>query len=217
MGRNIIDNPILKSDLNKMLNYMRNSSNGLQNFDSIKSKSIVSRGLEFDKFKLLDLTLTYLWRVHGIDYYGLRDLGAYDRSKNMRAIRSDKIMIEKFSVRMEITPQEISRTWKNRILRGDDIDNFAKTDLIAQNLDEFIQRHIKKVSATVWACMLAPLDPTAKKCKIFQSPDFVIKHIKAKHENDLLQARVKIENYYYKENYINSRKKKSNELKDMER
>jgi hypothetical protein len=212
--RNIVDNPILKSDLNKTLNHERNLSNGLQNFDSIKSKPINTRGLEFDKCKLLDLTLTYLWRVHGIDYYGLRDLGAYDRSKNMRAIRSDETEKEINFIKMEFTAKEIIKTWKKRISTGDDIDKLANKDLIAQYLDEFIYRHIKKESDTVWACMLPPLDPTAKKCKIFQSPDFVVMHIKAKHETEVTRVRKKIEDHFYKENYKNA--KKENAFKNME-
>merc|ERR1712046_289095 len=36
---------------------------------------------------LSDIVLVYLWQVHGIDFYGLRDLGAYDRYQNKRTIR----------------------------------------------------------------------------------------------------------------------------------
>jgi hypothetical protein len=40
-----------------------------------------------EQHRMLDLTLTYLWRVHGIDYYGIRDLGTYERSKMKRTLR----------------------------------------------------------------------------------------------------------------------------------
>merc|ERR1711974_520267 len=47
-----------------------------------------------------------------------------------------------------------------------------------------------------------------------QSPDFVVKHIKAKHEIEVTCVRKNIENHFYKENYENLRKQKA--YKNME-
>jgi len=82
---------------------------------------------------------------------------------------------------------------KKRIYTDNAITKLIKIGLITNRLQKFIDHHIDQYRNTVWMCLFTPGNILTKKCKIFKSHDFVVKHICCKHKKELISTQKNIE------------------------
>eukprot|EP00210_Caulerpa_lentillifera_P009433 g8994.t1 len=96
--------------------------------------------------KKLDLQLTYLWKVHMVDYYSGHELNDKEyESTKCRMIRppktqesdeeTDKKMLEELSVR-------VNTFWMERVKNGDPLELKAQRDRIEQSIEDFVESQI---------------------------------------------------------------------------
>lgn len=142
----------------------------------------------------LDLVLTWLWRVHGVDYYAGREMLKDDEwarrlttSRTLRGPRPeegeelDDARAKKDTGRLAATVDE---RWANRIKEGDPVLRGCMRDEIVKRVDAWVEAQIFKQSDNKWGNKLSS--------KFFLEKKFVVKHIRNKHAEKLEVAKAEI-------------------------
>lgn len=162
---------------------------------------IIIRGLTSVKglegTELLDTLLTYLWRIHGVDYYGLAET---NEAKGLRHVRVDGKASDATSNGAE-WESKVDSHWQDRLKGKDPLEVMAakeKLDAVAaEALDPYVRKIRDEKYGWKYGC-------GAKGCtKLFHASEFVHKHLKLKHPDLSVDLTTKVREDLYFQNYMN--------------
>ncbi|CAI0397314.1 unnamed protein product [Linum tenue] len=162
---------------------------------------IIIRGLASVKglegIELLDTLLTYLWRIHGVDYYGMLETS---EPKGLRHIRAEGKTSDTGSGGPE-WEKKLDSCWQERLRGQDPLEiRTAKEKIDAaavESLDPYVRKIRDEKYGWKYGC-------GAKGCtKLFHAAEFVHKHLKLKHTEVILELTSKVREELYFENYMN--------------
>ncbi|CAK9262239.1 unnamed protein product [Sphagnum jensenii] len=163
----------------------------------VRSGNHQVKGLE--GIELLDVMLTYMWRVHSVDYYGMVELKEPPRRlRHIRGTVDPKNGGE--DPGFGEWEKKLESTWQTRLQSGDLIEKMlgrVKLDSAANEaLDPFVRKIRDEKYGWKYGC-------GAKGCtKLFHGPEFVHKHLKLKHSDLVSDAVAKVREELYFQNYM---------------
>lgn len=197
----------LDSEKDIMENILLTGDHGKSNVDKSYVRSIapvvIVQGLNTVKglegVELLDTLLTYLWRVHGVDYYGMSEMKHAKGFRHVRAENKSDSMAENISA--ADWEKKLDSFWEERLMNGQDpLVVLTAMDKIEAALVEVLECYVRKMrdEKCVWKYGCG-----AKGCeKLFHAPEYVHKHLNLKHP-DLVSTLVsRVENDIYFQNYM---------------
>lgn len=162
---------------------------------------VIVRGLTSVKglegIELLDTLITYLWRIHGVDYYGLVETSD---PKGLRHVRIDGKNSDGPSSGVEWEKKLDSR-WQERLKGQDPLELMTAKEKIdaaaVEGLDPFVRKIRDEKYGWKYGC-------GAKGCtKLFHAAEFVHKHLKLKHPELVMELTSKVREDLYFQNYMN--------------
>ncbi|XP_044952791.1 serrate RNA effector molecule-like [Hordeum vulgare subsp. vulgare] len=164
---------------------------------------VIVRGLTtvkgLDGVELLDTLLTYLWRVHGVDYYGM----AERRDANgFRHVRADNKIADAFNISAADWEKKLDSFWHERLVNGEDplvvLTAKDKTDAATvEALAPYVKKILDQNYGYKYRC-------GAMGCaKVFHAPEFVHKHLKLKHPDLVSVLTLRVQDDIYFQNYMN--------------
>ncbi|KAL8531061.1 hypothetical protein ACS0TY_007900 [Phlomoides rotata] len=191
--KGIEDNVLWRADNDRM---NRDKSHG-----SSSGPVIIIRGPSTIKglegVELLDTLLTYLWRIHGVDYYGLVESS---EAKGLRHIRSDDKVFNTVGNANELE-NKLDSHWKARLKGSDPLEVMTAKEKIDATAAEALDPHVRKIRDEKYGWKYGC---GAKGCtKLFHAAEFVQKHLKLKHPELVMELTSKLREELYFENYMN--------------
>ncbi|KAG0531710.1 hypothetical protein BDA96_04G045700 [Sorghum bicolor] len=198
----------LDSEKGIMENILLTGDHGKSNVDKScgRSKTPVAiiRGFNTVKglegVELLDTLLTYLWRVHGVDYYGMSEMKHAKGFRHVRAENKSDSMAEYISA--ADWEKKLDSFWEERLMNGEDpLVVLTAMDKIEAALVEVLERYVRKMrdENCIWKYFCG-----AKGCeKLFHAPEYVHKHLNLKHPDLVSTLASRVENDIYFQNYMN--------------
>ncbi|XP_051195131.1 serrate RNA effector molecule isoform X2 [Lolium perenne] len=152
-----------------------------------------------DGVELLDTLLTYLWRIHGVDYYGMSER---EDANGFRHVRADKKTASAFDISAADWEKQLDSFWHERLVNGDDpLVVLTANDKIYAATLETLELHVKKIMDENRGCKYGC---GAKGCgKVFHAPEFVQKHLKLKHPDLVSVLTSGVQDDIYCQNYMN--------------
>ncbi|KAG6432734.1 hypothetical protein SASPL_104320 [Salvia splendens] len=191
--KGIDENILSRSDNDRM---SRDKSHG-----SSSGPVIIIRGLNTIKglegTELLDTLLTYLWRIHGVDYYGLVET---NEAKGLRHIRAEGKDPDAIGNGNEWEKKLDSR-WEERLKNFDPLEVMAAKEKIDAAALEALDPHVRKIRDEKYGWKYGC---GAKGCtKLFHAAEFVHKHLKLKHPEVVMEQTSKVREELYFQNYMN--------------
>jgi hypothetical protein len=159
---------------------------------------IIIRGLNSVKglegIELLDTLVTYLWRVHGLDYYGQVETA---EPKGLRHVRIEGKSNDSNGNEWE---KKIDERWEERLSSQDPLEIMAAKDKIdavaVEGLDPYVRKIRDEKYGWKYGC-------GAKGCtKLFHAAEFVHKHLKLKHPELIMELTAKVREDLYFQNYM---------------
>ncbi|CAN6442974.1 unnamed protein product [Victoria cruziana] len=164
---------------------------------------VIIRGLSTVKglegVELLDTLLTYLWRVHGLDYYGMTET---NEPKGLRHVRGESKSYDGANVSSAMEWEtKLDTLWQRRLEGQDPLEAMTAKDKIdaaaIEALDPFVRKIRDEKYGWKYGC-------GAKGCsKLFHAAEFVHKHLKLKHSDLVMELTSKIREDLYFQNYMN--------------
>ena len=162
---------------------------------------VIVRGLTSVKglegIELLDTVITYLWRVHGVDYYGMIET---NEAKGLRHVRPDgknHAESNESSVEWE---KKLDSFWKERLEGQDPLEVMTAKDKIDAAAAEALDPHVRKIRDEKYGWKYGC---GAKGCtKLFHASEFVHKHLKLKHPELVVELTAKVRDDLYFQNYM---------------
>ncbi|XAR60254.1 hypothetical protein NMG60_11033538 [Bertholletia excelsa] len=185
-------------------NILSRSDNDRMNRDKSHSGStgpvIIVRGLTSVKglegIELLDTLITYLWRVHGVDYYGLVETS---EPKGLRHIRVDGKSSEGPSNGDE-WEKKVDTHWQGRLNGQDPLELMTAKEKIDAAAIEALDPYVRKIRDEKYGWKYGC---GAKGCtKLFHAAEFVHKHLKLKHPDLVMELTSKVREDLYYQNYM---------------
>ncbi|XP_015689645.2 serrate RNA effector molecule-like isoform X2 [Oryza brachyantha] len=164
---------------------------------------VIVRGLTTVKglegLELLDTLLTYLWRVHGVDYYGMSES---KNAKGLRHVRADKKSTNTSRSSSADWEKKLDSFWQERLTTGKDpLVALTAKDKIDASADKNLESYVTKVKDDKYGWKYGC---GAKGCiKIFHAPEFVLKHLNLKHLDLVSKLTLKVQDDIYFQNYMN--------------
>ncbi|XP_057548427.1 serrate RNA effector molecule-like [Amaranthus tricolor] len=191
--KGIEDNILSKDDTDKM-NRERSHSGSIGPVIIIRGLTSV-KGLE--GVELLDTLVTYLWRVHGVDYYGMIETA---EPKGLRHVRAEGKNSDASSNAVE-WEKKLDSYWQDRLQTQDPLEVMTAKEKIdaaaAEALDPFVRKIRDEKYGWKYGC-------GAKGCtKLFHAAEYVHKHLKLKHPELLMELTSKVREDIYFQNYMN--------------
>ncbi|XP_057953747.1 serrate RNA effector molecule isoform X2 [Malania oleifera] len=162
---------------------------------------IIIRGLTSVKglegIELLDTLITYLWRIHGLDYYGMVERS---EAKGPRHVR-----IEGKSSDVTIDGAEwekkLDSHWLDRLKGQDPLEIMTAKEKIDAAAVDVLDPYIRKIRDEKYGWKYGC---GAKGCtKLFHAAEFVHKHLKLKHPDLVMELTSKVRDDLYFQNYMN--------------
>ncbi|KAK3205514.1 hypothetical protein Dsin_019560 [Dipteronia sinensis] len=162
---------------------------------------IIIRGLNSVKglegVELLDTLITYLWRIHGVDYYGMVETS---EAKGLRHVRAEGKSSDMASNGAEWEKKLDSR-WQERLRSQDPLEIMTAKEKIdataVDSIDPFVRKIRDEKYGWKYGC-------GAKGCtKLFHAAEFVHKHLKLKHPELVMELTAKVREELYYQNYMN--------------
>ncbi|XP_059300252.1 serrate RNA effector molecule-like isoform X1 [Lycium ferocissimum] len=162
---------------------------------------IIIRGLTSVKglegTELLDTLLTYLWRIHGVDYYGMTET---NEAKGLRHVRVEGKVSNVITNGAE-WEKKLDAHWQGRLKGQDPLELMTakeKIDAAAiKGLDPYVRKIRDEKYGWKYGC-------GAKGCtKLFHATEFVHKHLKLKHLDLVMELTSKVREDLYFQNYMN--------------
>ncbi|XP_030961164.1 serrate RNA effector molecule [Quercus lobata] len=162
---------------------------------------IIIRGLNSVKglegVELLDTLITYLWRIHGLDYYGMIETS---EAKGLRHVRVEG----KTSVTNTDGAEwenKLDSRWQERLRGQDPLEVMTAKEKIDTAAVEFLDPYVRKIRDEKYGWKYGC---GAKGCtKLFHASEFVHKHLKLKHPELLTELTSKVREELYFQNYMN--------------
>ncbi|XP_002968914.2 serrate RNA effector molecule isoform X1 [Selaginella moellendorffii] len=152
------------------------------------------KGLE--GIELLDVMLTYLWRVHGLDYYGMMELR--ELPKGFRHLRGEEKAGDD-NARAE-WEKKLDSTWQARLQGQDPVEAMLGKDKSEASMSEALEPYVRKIRDEKYGWKYGCL---ATGCsKLFHGPEFVHKHLKLKHPEIVNESMAKLRRELYYQNYM---------------
>ncbi|XP_057451459.1 serrate RNA effector molecule-like isoform X2 [Lotus japonicus] len=163
---------------------------------------VIIRGLASVKglegVELLDTLITYLWRIHGIDYYGMVET---NEAKGFRHVRPDGTGHEEASKSGPEWEKKLDSFWQGRLNGQDPLDVMTAKEKIDAAATDFLDPHVRKIRDEKYGWKYGC---GAKGCtKLFHASEFVHKHLKLKHPELLMELTAKLREDLYFQNYMN--------------
>ncbi|KAK9755778.1 hypothetical protein RND81_01G049900 [Saponaria officinalis] len=191
--KGIEDNILSKDDTDKM-SRERSHSGSVGPVIIIRGLTSV-KGLEGTE--LLDTLVTYLWRVHGVDYYGMIETA---EPKGLRHVRAEG---KNHDVSSHATEWEkkLDSHWQDRLHSLDPLETMTAKEKIdaaaVEALDPFVRKIRDEKYGWKYGC-------GAKGCtKLFHASEYVQKHLKLKHPELVMELTSKVREDIYFQNYMN--------------
>nr|GMD14568.1 Serrate RNA effector molecule [Ipomoea batatas] len=190
--KGIEDNILSRSD-NERGN--RDKSHGGSSGPVIIVRGLTSvKGLE--GIELLDTLLTYLWRIHGVDYYGMTET---NEAKGLRHVRVDGKTSDASNNGAD-WETKLDSHWQERLKGQDPLEIMTAKEKIdaaaVEGLDPYVRKIRDEKYGWKYGC-------GAKGCtKLFHAAEFVHKHLKLKHPELVLELTSKVRDDLYFENYM---------------
>ena len=190
--KGIEDNILSKDDTDKM-NRERSHSGSIGPVIIIRGLTSV-KGLE--GVELLDTLVTYLWRVHGVDYYGTIEIA---EPKGLRHVRAEGKSSDASSNAVE-WEKKVDSYWQNRMQTQDPLEVMTAKEKIdaaaVEALDPFVRKIRDEKYGWKYGC-------GAKGCtKLFHAAEYVHKHLKLKHVELVMELTSKVREDLYFQNYM---------------
>ncbi|KAI0518849.1 hypothetical protein KFK09_006285 [Dendrobium nobile] len=168
---------------------------------------IIIRGLTTVKglegAELLDTLITYLWRVHGIDYYGMSET---NEGKGLRHVRADSKTFDGSNVPGSGADweQKLDSFWKERLMGRDPLEIMTGKEKIDAAAVEALDPYVRKIRDEKYGWKYGC---GAKGCtKLFHAAEFVHKHLRLKHPELVMELTSKVREDLYFQNYMNDPK-----------
>uniref|UniRef100_A0ACD5V624 Uncharacterized protein n=1 Tax=Avena sativa TaxID=4498 RepID=A0ACD5V624_AVESA len=164
---------------------------------------VIIRGLTtvkgLDGVELLDTLLTYLWRIHGVDYYGMSEM---EDPEGFRHVRADKKTASAFNISAADWEKKLDSFWHERLVNGEDpLVVLTANDKIDAATLETLDPYVQKIKDENYGCKYGC---GAKGCaKVFHAPEFVHKHLKLKHPDLVSVLTLRVQDDIYCQNYMN--------------
>lgn len=160
----------------------------------IRGSSAV-KGLE--GAELLDTLVTYLWRIHGVDYYGMSET---NEPKGLRHVKADSRTFNGASSNAAEWEKKLDSFWQDRIQGQDPMEILKAKDKIDAAASEVLDPHVRKIRDEKYGWKYGC---GAKGCtKLFHAPEFVQKHLKLKHADLVRELTSKVRENIYFDNYM---------------
>ncbi|CAF2281830.1 hypothetical protein HID58_015608 [Brassica napus] len=160
---------------------------------------IIIRGLTSVKglegVELLDTLITYLWRVHGVDYYGKLETS---EAKGLRHVRAEG---KGSDAKGDEGEDKFDSHWQQRLKGQDPLEVMAAKEKLDAAAIEALDPHVRKIRDEKYGWKYGC---GAKGCtKLFHAAEFVHKHLKLKHAELIVDMTVKVREELYFQNYMN--------------
>ncbi|KAI3450099.1 hypothetical protein Pfo_006764 [Paulownia fortunei] len=193
LEKGIEDNILCRADNDRM---SRDKSHGSSSGPVIIIRgSTTIKGLE--GIELLDTLLTYLWRIHGVDYYGLVES---NEAKGLRHVRVDGKNSNAIGNANE-WENKLDSHWQERLKGSDPLEAMTAKEKIDAAAAEALDPHVRKIRDEKYGWKYGC---GAKGCtKLFHAAEFVHKHLKLKHPEVVMELTSKVREELYFENYMN--------------
>ncbi|AQK51362.1 serrate RNA effector molecule [Zea mays] len=157
------------------------------------------KGLEGTE--LLDTLVTYLWRIHGVDYYGMSET---NEPKGLRHVKADARTYNGASSSATEWENKLDSFWQDRIQGQDPLEILKAKEKIDGAATEVLDPYVRKIRDEKYGWKYGC---GAKGCtKLFHAAEFVQKHIKLKHTDLVVDLTSKAREDIYFENYMNDPK-----------
>lgn len=191
--KRIGDNILCSSDHNKTDDKPHNGSVG---------PTVIIRGLASVKglegVELLDTLITYLWRIHGVDYYGMIET---NEAKGFRHVRPERTGHEETGKSGSEWEKKLDSFWQGRLNGQDPLEVMAAKEKIDAAAIEVLDPYVRKIRDEKYGWKYGC---GAKGCtKLFHAAEFVYKHLKLKHPELALEQTLKLREDLYTQNYMN--------------
>ncbi|XP_073054841.1 LOW QUALITY PROTEIN: serrate RNA effector molecule-like [Primulina eburnea] len=188
--KGIEDNVLCRADNDRMSRDKTHSSSS--------GPVIIIRGLSTIKglegIELLDTLLTYLWRIHGLDYYGLIES---NEAKGLRHVRIDGKNADANGKDWE---SKLDSHWQERLKSLDLLEIMTAKEKIDVAATEALDPHVRKIRDEKYGWKYGC---GAKGCtKLFHAAEFVHKHLKLKHPEVVMELTSKVREELYFQNYM---------------
>ncbi|OWM69080.1 serrate RNA effector molecule [Punica granatum] len=191
--KGIDDNILGGSDNDKM---SRDKSHGGSSGPVIIIRGLTSvKGLE--GAELLDTLITYLWRIHGLDYYGMTETS---EPKGLRHIRPEGKGPDAAGNGPE-WEKKLDVRWQERLKSQDPLEIMTAKEKIEAAAVEVLDPYVRKIRDEKYGWKYGC---GAKGCtKLFHAAEFVHKHLKLKHPELVMEVTAKVREELYFQNYMN--------------
>ncbi|XP_041990629.1 serrate RNA effector molecule-like isoform X1 [Salvia splendens] len=191
--KGIEENILSRSDNDRM---SRDKSHG-----SSSGPVVIVRGLNTIKglegVELLDTLLTYLWRIHGVDYYGLFETNEPKGLRHIRVERKDPDGIGNGNE----WEKKLDSHWEERLKNLDPLEVMTAKEKIDAAAVDALDPHVRKIRDEKYGWKYGC---GAKGCtKLFHAAEFVHKHLKLKHPEVVMEVTSKVREELYFQNYMN--------------
>ncbi|CAI6000520.1 unnamed protein product, partial [Closterium sp. NIES-65] len=157
---------------------------------------------------LLDAVLTYLWRVHGADYYGGTELRGLP--KGLRHVRADEGGEGKgegagggeAGEGFEAWARRVDEKWRVRVgAEGEDpVVALVGKARVEARMGGAMEGMVRKIKDDKYGWKYGCSAPGCS--KLFHGPEFVIKHLKLKHPEQVAEQTNRVKEEVYEENYM---------------
>jgi hypothetical protein len=163
----------------------------------VRSGNQQVKGLE--GIELLDVMLTYMWRVHSVDYYGMVELKEPPRRlRHIRGTVDPKNGGE--DPGFGEWEKKLESTWQTRLQSGDLIEKMLGREKLDSAANEALDPFVRKIRDEKYGWKYGC---GAKGCtKLFHGAEFVHKHLKLKHSDLVSDAVAKVREELYFQNYM---------------
>ncbi|THU67440.1 hypothetical protein C4D60_Mb05t24650 [Musa balbisiana] len=143
---------VRKLDIEKGIQDNVLSSSGHDKLDAEKSHGgsmgpiVIIRGLATVKglegVELLDTLITYLWRVHGLDYYGMSEAS---EAKGLRHVRADNKTHDGTNASASDWEKKLDSFWLARLQGQDPLETLTAKDKIDAAATEALDPFVRKI------------------------------------------------------------------------
>ncbi|TQD76572.1 hypothetical protein C1H46_037902 [Malus baccata] len=162
---------------------------------------IIIRGLTSVKglegIGLLDTLITYLWRIHGLDYYGMSESNEAKGLRHVRAVGKSSDLTSNGNE----WEKKLDLCWKERLQSQDPLEIRTAREKIDTTASESLDPYVRKIRDEKYGWKYGC---GAKGCtKLFHASEFVHKHLKLKHPELVMEVTSKLREELYFQNYMN--------------
>ncbi|KAL9298234.1 hypothetical protein ACSQ67_024130 [Phaseolus vulgaris] len=187
-------------------NILCSSSDHNKNDDKAHSGSVgpivIIRGLTSVKglegVELLDTLITFLWRIHGVDYYGMIET---NEAKGFRHVRPEGTGHEETGKSGSDWEKKLDLFWQGRLNGLDPLEIMTAKEKIDAAAMEVLDPYVRKIRDEKYGWKYGC---GAKGCtKLFHAAEFVHKHLKLKHPELVMEQTTKVREDLYFQNYMN--------------